>query len=109
MKMKLQVEDKDIKNMLDELMEERDYQPAQTIEGRTISIDEFRKKYCGNRGREWVRVFIFDEFAETDYENGGFVLNPRGQGARTIIFEKPAAEWMEKNRRRIDWNGSLIA
>lgn len=79
------------------------------LTGRTIGIDEFRKKYCGGKSTAWVRLFIFDEFSETDYSNGGFVINPHKQGSKTIIFEKTAAEWMEENRRRIDWDAQLPA
>lgn len=77
------------------------------IEGRTINIDEFRKQYCGGKGREWVRVFIFDAFPETDVANGGWAVNPHN-GYRTIIFQKRAAEWMQQNQLKIDWNASLI-
>lgn len=78
-------------------------------DGITLGINDFRKKYCGGKSPEWVRTFIFDEFPEIDYENGGFVINPRRSeyGRKTIIFEKPASEWMEKNRRRIDWEARL--
>ena len=51
-----------IKSLFDKEKEE--------VEGATINIDEFRKKYCGGKGKEWVRVFIFDEFSEIDFENG---------------------------------------
>lgn len=76
-----------IKSLFDKEKEE--------AEGATINIDEFRKKYCGGKGKEWVRVFIFDEFPEIDFENGGFVVNPRG-GKKTIIFRKDAKKWIEK-------------
>lgn len=29
------------------------------LTGRTIKLDEFRKKYCGGKSPEWVRTFIF--------------------------------------------------
>lgn len=76
------------------------------IEGRTIGIDDFRKEYCGGKGREWVRVFVFDQFPETDAANGGFVVNPHN-GCKTIIFQQRAAKWMQDNQLRIDWNASL--
>lgn len=79
------------------------------IEGRTIDLDEFRQQYCGGKGREWVRVYIFDAFPETDATNGGWVVNPHcGRGHNTIIFQKRAAEWMQRNQLKIDWNASLI-
>lgn len=75
-------------------------------EGATIGIDEFRKKYCGGKGKAWVRAFIFDDNPEVDIKNGGFVVNPRG-GKKTIIFRKDAKKWIEENYHRIDWNASL--
>lgn len=79
---------------------------VEEYEGSTMNIDEFRKKDCGGKGKEWVRVFIFDEFPEVDFENGGFVVNPRG-GKKTIIFRKDAKKWIEDNYHRIDWNASI--
>ncbi|MDK6268395.1 DUF771 domain-containing protein [Lactobacillus mulieris] len=75
----------------------------ENLDGKTITIDEFRKKYCGNRSAKWVRKNIFDSFTETDFDNGGWVLNPRG-GRKTIIFEKKAAIWLEQNTYKIKWN-----
>lgn len=68
-------------------------------EGATINIDEFRKKYCGGKGKEWVRVFIFDEFPEVDFENGGFVVNPRGGKKTTtaLIGTQVLRNWRDKN------------
>ena len=33
--------------------------PKSTLVGRSIGIDEFRKKYCGGRSRAWVKEEIF--------------------------------------------------
>lgn len=32
------------------------------ITGRTIGMDEFRKKYCGGKAAEWVRTYILDRY-----------------------------------------------
>lgn len=74
--------------------------------GRTIGINEFRKKYCGGKSPDWVRTFIFDKYPEISLENDrghGFVLHARG-GQKTIIWEKAAAEWIDKHYRQIDWD-----
>lgn len=94
---------------IDEIMEERGYAPAESIEGRTIKMKEFAEKYCGGKAMPWIRLFIFDEFPETDFKNGGWVVNPRKSegGKTTLIFEKPASEWMEIHRGEIDWNAKL--
>lgn len=72
----------------------------------TISMKEFCKYYCDGKAPEWVRTFIFDEFPETNFKNGGWVLNPRG-GKKTIIWRKPAEKWLDKHFHEIDWNGRL--
>lgn len=94
---------------VDGIMEKRGYVPSENIDGKTIKIKEFAKKYCGGKAMPWVRLFIFDEFPEVDFNNGGWVVNPRKseEGTTTLIFEKPAAEWMDKHRNEIDWNAKL--
>lgn len=93
----------DIVNSKFKDMQEKD------LTGETWDIDQFRKECCGNRGREWVRCFIFDEFPEMDQKNGGFVVNPRKTkaGSKTIIFAKRAKQWMEQHQDDIDWNASF--
>lgn len=79
-------------------------------EGATMDINEFRRKNCGGKGQEWVRLYIFDKFRDEIEVNPetktGFVINPRG-GKKTIIYRKKAKEWMEDNFYRINWNGSI--
>lgn len=74
------------------------------LTGKTWSVDEFSKKCCGNKSANWVRTFIFDEYPETSAENGGWCVNPRGKGTKTIIFAKEASEWMQEHQHEIDWN-----
>jgi hypothetical protein len=94
---------------VDSIMQERGYVPAESLEGKTIKMKEFSKKYCGSKAVPWIRLFIFDEFPEVDFKNGGWVVNPRktAEGSRTFIFEKPAKEWLDKHRCEIDWNAKL--
>lgn len=76
--------------------------PADTIEGKTIGLDDFRKKYCASKAPDWVRIFIFDKFKPD------WVLNVHpGRGKKTVIFEYPAAKWMNKHRKQIDWSARL--
>ena len=98
-----------ITSAVDEIMKKRGYAPAESTEGKTIKMKEFAQKYCGGKAMPWIRLFIFDEFPEVDFKNGGWVVNPRksDEGSKTFIFEKPAAEWMEKHRGEIDWNAKL--
>lgn len=94
---------------VDEIMAKRGYVPSESLVGKTIKMKEFAKNYCGNKAPEWIRTFIFDQHPEINSNNGGWVVNPRkSDGGRiTIIFEKPAAEWMEEHRGEIDWNAKL--
>ena len=94
---------------IDQIMEKRGYVPAESLVGKTIKMKEFSEKYCGKKAPNWIRLFIFDEFPEVNIKNGGWVVNPRRteEGSKTIIFEKTAAEWMEKHRNDIDWNAKL--
>ena len=80
--------------------------PKAQLKGITLDINEFRKSYYGGKAQDWVRTFVFDEFPETNYANGGWVVNPRG-GKKTIIFAYQAADWMEKHKYEIDWNGKI--
>lgn len=94
---------------IDQIMAERGYVPANSLVGRTIKMPEFSKKYCGSRADKWIRLYIFDQFPEVDIKNGGWVVNPHwtSDGRRTIIFENPASEWMDKHRLDIDWHAKL--
>lgn len=94
---------------VDKIMQKRGYIPSESLTGKTIKMKEFAQKYCGGKAMPWIRLFIFDEFPEVDFKNGGWVVNPRKseEGKTTLIFEKPAAEWMEKHRSEIDWNAKL--
>ena len=78
--------------------------------GRTLDINEFRKKYCGGKSAEWVRQIIFDRYPEVNFDKGGWVVNPRttAQGRKAIIFESQAAEWIEKHKFEINWNERII-
>lgn len=87
---------------VDEIMKERGYAPAESLTGKTISIKDFAKKYCYPHGQAWVKANILYEF-EPDW---CLDIHP-GVGRGFTIFEKPAAEWMEKHRNEINWNAKL--
>ena len=72
--------------------------PKSTLVGRSIGIDEFRKKYCGGRSMAWVKEEIFYKFKPDWVDN----IHP-GRGRKITIFEYPAAEWMDKHRKEINW------
>ena len=75
-----------------------DLVPRNTLMGQTINLDEFRKKYCGGRSKQWVKQEIFYKFKPDWIDD----IHP-GRGRKIIIFEYPAAEWMEKHRKEMNW------
>ncbi|WEV56161.1 DUF771 domain-containing protein [Ligilactobacillus acidipiscis] len=78
----------------------------QNVTGKTWGIEEFRKACCGNKAREWVRLYIFSKFENEisiKNSNGWLLSTPK----KAIIFAKPACDWMEKNRNRIDWEARM--
>ena len=79
----------------------------QDLSGITWSLDEFRKKCCGNKSKEWVALYIFSEFSDEITGPAGWLIRANARGQQNIIFAKPAKEWMETNRNRIDWRAKL--
>lgn len=98
-----------LKALIEETIKEQRASLEEDLTGRTIGINEFRRKYCGGKAPEWVRTLIFDRYPETDWKNGGWCVNPhRSEGGhKTIIFERKAAQWMEAHQEEIDWNERL--
>ena len=70
-------------------------------------LDEFRKKCCGNKSRAWVALYIFSRFNDEITGPDGWLIRANARGQQNIIFAKPAKEWMEENRQRIDWRAKL--
>lgn len=77
------------------------------LSGITWSLDEFRKKCCGNKSRAWVALYIFSKFSDEITGTDGWLIRANGRGQQNIIFAKAAKEWMEENRQRIDWRAKL--
>lgn len=72
--------------MIAKAVKEQRERLEEDLTGRTIGINEFRRKYCGGKSPEWVRTFVFDRYPEVDYANGG---------------------WVESHQLDIDWNERL--
>ena len=99
MTMQLQINDTELQKAVDQIMKERGYVPEEQLQGRTISIDEFAKKYAKPHGSAWVKRNILYPFKPDWCSN----IHP-GRGGKMTIFEYPAAIWMNKHRKEIDWN-----
>lgn len=97
--MQLAIEDSSLEQVLDSLMKKRGYIPEEQIVGRTISIDEFAKKYAKPHGPAWVKRNILYPFQPDWCSN----IHP-GRGGKMTIFEYPAAKWMQEHRKEINWN-----
>ncbi|MFT8491515.1 DUF771 domain-containing protein [Liquorilactobacillus satsumensis] len=81
---------------------------SKELSGRTWGIDEFRKACCGGKDKPWVSTYVFAPFKkEIDVKNGGWLIPAHGKGTKFVIFAKPACEWMEENRQRIDWEAKI--
>ena len=79
-------------------------------EPRTAGLTkETRQDLFHGKSAEWIRVFIFDRYPETDLKNGGWVLNPRRSsgGKSTSILYEPAKKWLNEHEYEIDWNERL--
>ncbi|MBA1393669.1 hypothetical protein EQ500_07285, partial [Lactobacillus sp. XV13L] len=63
--------------VVDKIMQKRGYVPAESLEGKTIKMKEFSKKYCGSKSDKWIRLFIFDAYPEVNVKNDGWVVNQR--------------------------------
>lgn len=77
--------------------------------GETWTLDEFRKRCCFGKDREWVKLFIFAQFKNEILigKPGGWLKASRGRGSAYGIYAVEAKQWMQENRYRIDWDAKL--
>ena len=77
--------------------------------GETWTLDEFRKKCCFGKDREWVKLFIFSQFKKEILigNKGGWLKPSKGRGSAYGIYAVEAKHWMQENRHRIDWDAKL--
>lgn len=70
---------------------------------------EIRENLFHGKSAEWIRLFIFDMYPETNEINGGWVLNPRKTvaGKTTTILVKSAIKWLDEHEYEIDWNAKI--
>lgn len=92
----------------DELSKSRSDQNTQAL-GETWTLDEFRKKCCFGKDREWVKLFIFSRFKDEIVlgKPGGWLKPSKGKGSPYGIYAVEACKWMQANRNRIDWDAKL--
>lgn len=92
----------------DEIKKEKNDHFEQSL-GETWTLDEFRKKCCFGKDREWVKLFIFSQFKDEIVlgKTGGWLKPSKGKGSPYGIYAVEARKWMQANRNRIDWNAKL--
>lgn len=94
----------DDSHIIELIKQEVDKRIKDDLTGITWSFDEFRKNCCGGKARAWVELFVINQFKD---EITDWYVPSSGRGTKIIIFAKPAKEWMELNRNRIDWKARL--
>lgn len=97
--MQLTINNTELQEAVDQVMKERGYVPAEQLQGRTIGLKEFAKKYCYPHGINWVKRNILYKFKPDWVQN----LHP-GPGRKFAIFEYNASLWMQKHQKEIDWD-----
>lgn len=92
----------------DEIKKEKSDQFEQAL-GETWTLDDFRKKCCFGKDREWVKLFIFSQFKKEILigNKGGWLKPSKGRGSAYGIYAVEAKHWMQENRHRIDWDAKL--
>lgn len=99
-----------LRDMMFQIVKETRPRLEEDLTAKTIGINEFRRDYCQGKSAEWVRTKIFDRYPEVVFDpvkHTGWVLNPHGQGKKTIIWQKQAAKWLESHMYDIDWGEKL--
>lgn len=94
----------DDSHIVELIKQEVDKRIKDDLTGITWSFDEFRRRCCGGKARAWVELFIIGKFKD---EITDWYVSSSGRGTKIIIFAKPAKEWMELNRSRINWKARL--
>lgn len=107
--MELVVNNEELKEPVKKVVKELHLVPENSLKGVTWGINEFRYFCCKNRSASWVRTFIFDQFPETDFKNGGWCVAPhKTPGIKgTSINAYEAKQWMAKHWHEINWYGTL--
>ena len=82
----------------------KDYELIPKNSAVFINLDDFRKRYCAGKDKEWVKMFVFRSFPETKRWAYNVYAGP---GHHIRINEPLARQWMKKHFDDIDWDASL--
>ncbi|WP_297819826.1 DUF771 domain-containing protein [uncultured Lactobacillus sp.] len=96
--MQITIPREELKQAIVEIMDEMGFEPKKTNEGKTITLTQFKKKFCPGKSIDWIKEEIFYKY-KPDFVAD---IHP-GKGRQIRIYEKEAARWMEKNKRKLPW------
>lgn len=100
--MEIKIPEEEIRREVQRIVVDLNLVPKRDVVGKTIDLEEFRKKYCGGRSKAWVKQEILYKF-KPDWVTD---IHP-SRGRKIVIFEYPASQWMEEHRKDIDWKAKL--
>lgn len=94
--MEIKIDEGELKKLIKEVLKEEGLIP--TKQTATISLKEFARKYCYPHGVDWVKQEILYKYKPTWISS----IHP-GKGRAFTVFETEAADWMLKNRHKLNW------
>jgi hypothetical protein len=108
-KVEIAVDSKSFNEAVIEAVKALDLVPKSTLTGRTISLDEFRKKYCGGKSRDWLKSRSFTHLSQILYktfilamdQDSSFLKDQQPSGWRNT--EKRLSGMVRKQNKKTDW------
>lgn len=94
--MEIKIDNSELKELIKEVLKEEGIIPTRRT--TTISLKEFARKYCYPHSVDWVKSEILYKYKPTWISS----IHP-GRGRGFTIFENEAADWMIKNRHKLNW------
>ena len=94
--MEIKIDENELKKLVKEVLKEEGIIP--TKQTTTISLKEFARKYCYPHGVDWAKQEILYKYKPSWVAS----IHP-GKGRGFTVFENEAADWMKKNRYKLNW------
>ena len=95
--MEIKIDNSELKELIKEVLKEEGL-IHNGGRGNTISLKEFARKYCYPHGTDWVKQEILYKYKPTWINS----IHP-GKGRGFTVFESEAADWIIKNRHKLNW------
>lgn len=100
--MEVSISKDELKVAVKEVLTDMGYTPTKVANGKSISFEEFCKKYGRGHGKAWIKQKIFYRYKPDFVSN----IHP-GKGRSFRISDGLAAEWFAKHEKEIDWDEPL--